>query len=158
MYKLKVNENQEFSIDKKEILAEDIVCWKKGHYHLILNDKNYDIEILSFDNTTKLMTLKLNEKVYEVSIKDKHDLLLAQLGMDNPDSGKISEIKAPMPGLVTKLIAQKGDELEKGKAVLVLEAMKMENVLKSPGTGKIKSFSVKQGDAVEKNQVLVVLE
>jgi biotin carboxyl carrier protein len=45
--------------------------------------------------------------------------------------------------------------VKKGDALLVLEAMKMENILKSPADGKVKKISVKKGMAVEKNQVLI---
>ena len=100
----------------------------------------------------------MNGNNYSVEAKDKFDELLKQLGMDNLSSAKVNEIKAPMPGLVLKVLAKEGSEIKKGDSVLILEAMKMENVLKSPGGGKVKLLKVKAGDKVEKNQVLVVLE
>ena len=62
-----------------------------------------------------------------------------------------------MPGLVLKLMAKEGDEIKTGDSLLILEAMKMENVIKSRGEGKIKHIRVKERDAVEKNQVLIEL-
>lgn len=66
-------------------------------------------------------------------------------------------IKAPMPGLVLKIMISENQDINEGDSVLILEAMKMENVIKSPGTGKVKIIKVKERDAVEKNEVLVEL-
>jgi biotin carboxyl carrier protein len=57
--------------------------------------------------------------------------------MDNLTANKISEIKAPMPGLVIRILASEGDQVEKGGNLFVLEAMKMENVIKSVSDVKI---------------------
>lgn len=62
-----------------------------------------------------------------------------------------------MPGLVLKLIVTEGEEIKKGDSVLILEAMKMENIIKAPVDGRIKSIRVKVKEAVEKNQVLLEL-
>jgi biotin carboxyl carrier protein len=48
-----------------------------------------------------------------------------------------------------------GDEVKTGDALLILEAMKMENILKSPGDGTVKNVRVKKGDSVEKGHILV---
>jgi biotin carboxyl carrier protein len=63
-----------------------------------------------------------------------------------------------MPGLILRFEKNIGDEIKKGDSVLILEAMKMENILKSPGDGIVKNILVKQGQAVEKNQILIELE
>jgi biotin carboxyl carrier protein len=67
----------------------------------------------------------------------------------------VNELKSPMPGLVLKIEVNPGDVLQKGDPILVLEAMKMENVLKAPADVKVKEVLVKSGQAVEKNAVLV---
>jgi biotin carboxyl carrier protein len=82
-------------------------------------------------------------------------LLLEKLGMNNAASGKVNNIKAPMPGLIIELKVKTGDTVKAGDQLLILEAMKMENILKSPGEGVVKSVKVKKGDTVEKNQVLI---
>jgi biotin carboxyl carrier protein len=51
-----------------------------------------------------------------------------------------------------------GETVTKDQALLVLEAMKMENVIKSPGDGKIKSISIQKANTVEKNQVMINFE
>ena len=78
--------------------------------------------------------------------------------MDNLKNTKISDVKSPMPGLVIRLLVAEGDLVEKGGNLFVLEAMKMENIIKSSSNVKIKSVKVKAGDKVEKNQVVMVFE
>jgi biotin carboxyl carrier protein len=75
--------------------------------------------------------------------------------LDNLNSKKVNEVKAPMPGLVLEIRVNVGDAVKKGDAILVLEAMKMENILKSPTDGTVSKINVKKGIAVEKNQVLI---
>ena len=71
---------------------------------------------------------------------------------------KNNNVKAPMPGLVLRIIAQEGDTVKKGDALLVLEAMKMENVIKAEGEGTIKRIAVAPKQVVEKNTLLVEME
>jgi len=87
--------------------------------------------------------------------------------MNSAGGNKLNVIKAPMPGLIVDLKIQVGDNVKQGDAVLILEAMKMENILKSPGEGVVKNLikspgegvvknlNVKKGDSVEKGQVLI---
>ena len=63
-----------------------------------------------------------------------------------------------MPGLVVDILKKSGDEVSEGENLLILEAMKMENVIKSPINGVIKSIGVKAKDTVEKNQLLISFE
>jgi biotin carboxyl carrier protein len=75
--------------------------------------------------------------------------------MNNLQNNSAKEIKAPMPGLIFDIKVKEGDEVKKGDPVLILEAMKMENILKSPGDGTVKKIKIKKGESVEKNQVLI---
>ena len=63
-----------------------------------------------------------------------------------------------MPGLVLSIMVRVGDSVKKGQGLMVLEAMKMENIIKSPSDGIVKSIYIKKSDAVEKNQVLIKFE
>jgi biotin carboxyl carrier protein len=83
------------------------------------------------------------------------DLLLLQMGLNNNSTGKVNSIKAPMPGLILEINAQQGDVVSPGDTLLVLEAMKMENVIKASGEGTVKSVRVSKGQSVEKGQVLI---
>lgn len=77
------------------------------------------------------------------------------MGFDNTKRNKMLEIKAPMPGLVLNVMVEEGQEVNKGDNLLVLEAMKMENIIKSPSSGNVKKIRVNKGDKVEKNEILI---
>lgn len=86
---------------------------------------------------------------------------LAQLrkraGMGGP--GAVDKtINAPMPGLVIDVKVKAGDDVKKGQALLIIEAMKMENVMKAPADGVVKSVNTEAGKSVEKNDKLIELE
>jgi biotin carboxyl carrier protein len=99
--------------------------------------------------------LKVNGNLYETETIDKFDELLKSLGMEKGGVGKVNELKAPMPGLVLEIAVSAGDQVQKGDRVLVLEAMKMENVIKAPADATVAAVEVEQGKTVEKNQVMV---
>jgi propionyl-CoA carboxylase alpha chain len=67
-------------------------------------------------------------------------------------------VVAIMPGKVTRVLVAEGQEVQKGEAVCVLEAMKMENELRAERDGTVTAVHVKAGDDVEKDQVLVEIE
>ncbi len=123
--------------------------------HLIHENKSLEAELVSIDKETKTLQIRLGHKTTTLQIKDRFDLLLEQMGMNNLASQALKEIKAPMPGLILDLKVKPGDKVNKGDVVLVLEAMKMENIIKSPGDGEVKAVKVSLHQSVEKNQVLI---
>jgi biotin carboxyl carrier protein len=80
------------------------------------------------------------------------------LGPPRISSQLSGEIRAPMPGRVTGILANEGDSVEIGTPLLILEAMKMQNEITSPITGKVGSVRVHVGDSVKKEFVLMTLE
>ena len=131
---------------------------KAGKFHIIRDRKSYSVEVVGADKEKKSFDLKVNNNIYKTKVEDRFDLLLHQLGMDNLTSAVVKELKAPMPGLVLKIEVAVGQTIKEGEALVVLEAMKMENVLKSPADVVIKSIGVTEGNAVEKNEVLIEFE
>lgn len=123
--------------------------------HLIRGNESVMAELLSIDRETKTLQIRIGYKTATVQLKDRFDLLLEQMGMSAAGSGGIKDIKAPMPGLILDLKVKPGDEVKKGDVVLILEAMKMENIIKSPGDGVVKDVKVILKQSVEKNQVLI---
>ena len=68
-----------------------------------------------------------------------------------------TKAESPMPGTILKVNVNVGDTVTEGQAIMVLEAMKMENEIPAPCAGKVVSVNVKQGDAVETGTVLAVI-
>lgn len=118
----------------------------------------YRVEIVNLDTDNKLAVIRINGRKYEVALKDQFDALLKDLGLENLTVKKVSEIKSPMPGLVLDVFVKPGDIIKKGDQVLVLEAMKMENILKTQTDAVVKSIHVEKGQAVEKAQILIKFE
>jgi len=163
MYNVKVNDKYNFDIDKTndgllingEIVAADIMQLGGSSLHIINQLKSYNAEVVSFNREQKTAEIKVNNNLYTITAKDQFDVLLDKLGLNNLDSAKVSEAKAPMPGLVLKVFVAVGDEVKKGDNLFILEAMKMENIIKAPADVTVKAVKIKPGDKVEKNQVLL---
>ena len=73
-------------------------------------------------------------------------------------AGSASDVTSPMPGKVFKVLAKPGDTVSEGQAVMILEAMKMENEIVAPVAGVIDAILVKEGDMVETDDVLAKLK
>ncbi len=142
--------NEGFELDQLHI--------DEQRMHVLRNGKSYNVEHVGIDTTEKTVTIKVNGNLYTLEVKDRFDLLLEEMGMDNLAAAKVSELKAPMPGLVLSIEVEAGQAVAKGEPLIVLEAMKMENVIKSPEDVVVKTVNVNQGVAVEKNQVLIDFE
>ena len=168
MYKAKVN-NKVFEIEfensdantgtiNKSHFELDLTNKNTAHYHIINNNKSYNINILSINEIEKIVELKINNNLYNVEITDDIDTLLNKMGIKNQKPQKNKDLKSPMPGLVTNILVSIGDEVKKGDNLIVLEAMKMENNLKAEQDAVIKDIIVEKGNSVEKNQLLIIFE
>ncbi len=92
-------------------------------------------------------------------IKDQygvHSLDLREAGVKRrqPDF-KDGRVRAPIPGLVTRIPVEVGESVEAGQPVIILEAMKMFNELLAPRAGKIAAVHASPGQAVSRGEVLV---
>ena len=154
MLKAKVNNKYDFTIDSNAQKGIDLIEVKDGIFHIIKDSKSYNAEVLKANKEEKSFVIRVNGNKYTVQIKDKYDALLKELGIDNSTARKVKELKAPMPGLVVDVRVKEGDEVKKGDALVVLQAMKMENILKSPADAGIKKIYIKKDDTIEKNQIL----
>lgn len=139
-----------------EVLEFEIFETVNNVYFLRIAEKMYNFTC----------THKTNEHVVLFSQSEKFDLTVRTSLQEKASevlSQKLSthhhlEVKAPMPGMILKLKKKKGDEVNHGEAVMILEAMKMENEIRSVNKGIIKDVYVKEGAAVEKGAVLFSVE
>ncbi|WP_221394212.1 acetyl-CoA carboxylase biotin carboxyl carrier protein subunit [Dyadobacter sp. NIV53] len=149
-----VQEKDKWFINQK-LFSGDLVRIRENHYHVIWNNQSYNIEVIESSHSEKTYQLLINGRHFTTTVKDQVDLLLEGMGMQAKQAQKINHVKAPMPGLIQSIAVSEGDLVNKGDTLLVLVAMKMENVIKSAGDGKVKSLKVKAGETVEKNQVML---
>jgi len=165
MYKITVNDSQvlaitpdgeeQYLVDGK-IVSPGIVEIRDGLFSIIINNKSHNAELLRHDAEEKTFYIRVNSNTYKVAVKDKFDVLLKELGLDALQSKKAADLKAPMPGMVVEVAVAEGQEVLKGDRLVVLEAMKMENILKAAADGVVKKINVKKGNTVEKNEVLIL--
>ncbi|MGB0807192.1 MAG: acetyl-CoA carboxylase biotin carboxyl carrier protein subunit [Salibacteraceae bacterium] len=168
MYNIKINENNYDVVPQNGQNHEGTVngndysmdMAQKDASNWIINkdDKEYRVEVAHLDTDNKVATIRINGRKYALKLQDQFDQLLKDLGLEGMAVKKISEIKSPMPGLVLDILVKPGDVIKKGEQVLVLEAMKMENIIKSQADVVVKSVEIETGVAVEKGQVLVKFE
>ena len=171
MYKVKVKDGREFQIEPSKIKVDgefsgtlngsdfqlDILKIKDGTLSVIRNNRSFSVDLIRLDHESKSLTIMVDGITYDLEIKDRFDQLLNQLGM-NSSTKTVKDFKAPMPGKVLDVMIKTGDTLVKDQPMLILEAMKMENVLKAPADVVVKSVTVDPGVTVEKNHVLITFE
>ena len=149
---------KDFEFSENELDQLDIVADGEGHFHILKNNQSFRAEIVECDFKNKTFTIKINGTTHHISIADHFDQLVKELGFTITNTQKLKDIKAPMPGLVLEIVVAPGEEIQEGDALIILEAMKMENVLKATGEGIVKTIAVKKGDAVDKAQLLIEME
>ncbi len=165
MLRITLNQ-QEYLFDKKaetvmlngHTVNADVVKLDKNKFHVIINNSSYNIELLAKDENAKNQTILVNGQKQSVEIKDKYDDLLKQLGMDKLMGNKANLLKAPMPGLVLKVLVTEGQVVKKGDGLLILEAMKMENIIKASSDGIVKKIHIEEKNIVDKNQKMIEFE
>lgn len=165
MNKIKINEGQELEVTPLPAemkIADNLISWDlrklaDGTYHILANGKSYNAILEEIDRSTKTLKLRINGNSYQLAIQEPIDQLLKKMGLNITKSNKVEAIKAPMPGLVLKIMVTEGQEIKKGEPVLILEAMKMENVFKAPADATVKAIKVAERKAVEKGEVLIEL-
>ena len=155
--KAQVNEQFDFSFESNDF-DWNCVEVRDGQFHILFKGQSLVADVVESNTAEKTFVIRINNNNYSLQLKDQYDELLQSLGMDSLNNQKESEIKAPMPGRVLDIMLSAGSSVVKGDGVLVLEAMKMENVIKSPTDGVIKKIAVIKDQAVEKNEVLVEFE
>lgn len=134
-------EEQEVELEKHR----ELYCMRwKGHSHIFTVERKKD-----------RVLVRLDGKYYP--------LLLWPLGKERESSQEAVQdgrfvLKAPMPGVVKKVLCQKGERVCKDQALVVMEAMKMEISLKAEYQGRVREISVQVGDSVSEGEKLVEVE
>lgn len=164
MYEIKFSQSEkEYMLSTKDgniFIDDNKVNWDisktdEQSFHIIYNNQTFNAHLVEIDYESKTFKLQLNGKIIELELKDKMDLLLEEMGISDLDQNQMNDVKAPMPGLIIDIMVAPGDEVKKGDPLLILEAMKMENVIKAAGDGKIAAIKAGKGDSVEKNQLII---
>jgi biotin carboxyl carrier protein len=127
-------------------------------WSVLRDGQRFKVECLEGPDDQGNLVVRINGVRRACRVLDERTKLLEMMGMSvtaGPGSG---DVQAPMPGKVLQVLVAQGDDVEEGTPLLVLEAMKMENVIKATAPGKVASVPVSEGQAVEKGALLVGFE
>ncbi len=166
MLQATVNEDKKFEVTQQNdqwFLNNAIADWNvewlpNGLLSVLYEGRSFTAMIENVDKKEKTISLRIDGQTYEVALQDKIDLLLSSMGMDLKAAQKAEPVKAPMPGMILKILVTEGQQIKKGDGLLILEAMKMENVIKASHDATIKSIKVSEKSAVEKGAVLMEMD
>ncbi|MBS3818481.1 hypothetical protein KGY73_03135 [bacterium] len=155
--------NKEYKLKVKE--------YQKNSIHVWVGERKYNVEAEYLK--PNVLLLNVEGKVYETMIHSNavsHSVYVNGLRFDvqkkslnqilGKQAGKTrkKDIKTSMPGKIVKVLMEEGTEVQEGQAVLILEAMKMQNEIKSPQAGRITKLGSRAGDSVEAGALLFTVE
>ena len=156
-------DDQEFRLNLEERVENDIlVSIGKKKYHVSVEFLSSDEILLNIDGKIHNIIINSNSLSYSVyvngrffKIEKKSDSQI--LGEKRAKIGK-RDVKTSMPGRIVKVFVQEGEKVKEGQAVLILEAMKMQNEIKSPQSGVVTKINLKAGDSVGAGSLLFSVE
>lgn len=122
-----------------------------GVYSVLMNNRSYVIGVCPNESNR----VNVNGSPLKLELLDAVHLHLRELGWDSMTEVKIGLVNAQIPGLITKIFHEVGDEVDEGEPLFLIEAMKMENEIKSPISGTVKRIGVKAGETVEKGTNII---
>lgn len=171
---------------KKKVDPEYIAVSPRGRKYVIrnpfseelkINGHKHDIKIFEDEEGFTVIEYKNKKYLAEITDKDqnKYTVLLNGLSyhftIESPisyrrrkflekhkEASKLETVPAPMPGKIVELLVEENARVKEGEAILILEAMKMQNEIIAVVAGKVKKIHVKPGDSVSKDEVLMEIE
>jgi biotin carboxyl carrier protein len=152
------NDYSTIKLNGKPFQVELLKKYSENIFSFAVNQRLLQVELTVDENQNLLVSF--DGLSYQIDVTNETKKMLGKF-VQSSASGAGSRgglIKAPMPGMVVKILVEPGTEVNKGDSLLIVEAMKMENVLKSPVRGRIKNIVVNEGTAVEKDALLIELE
>jgi biotin carboxyl carrier protein len=159
-----------FLFDNKEFKLK-LQQRKDGQMRVWMNEETHEVSFRFL--SAEEFLLKLNGRVYDVIVHSNSQdyqvcingkcILIKkrtalQLIGKAADGRRCQEIRTSMPGRIVDVLLQEGDKVKKNQAVVILEAMKMQNEIKSPQEGTILRLGPRPGDPVEAGALLFTVE
>lgn len=141
-------EGREYELEAREVGA--------GVYLLVHGGRVYECRVEREAVDEGAAEVHVRGRAYGVRFIDPKRLRGAR-GAAGHDGGR-AEIKSPMPGKLVRVLVERGQRVEAGEPLVVVEAMKMQNEMKSPRAGTVAELRAEPGATVNAGEVLVVVE
>jgi len=140
------------------------------NYKFRINGNQYEVEVLDVDGN--IAKIEVNGTVYDVEMQREIPKIKTVVASapakaktvkesapapEKASSGKASEVRAPLPGVIIQVLVRPGDEVKAGQTVCTLETMKMENAIKADNGGKVTAVNIAAGQSVLQDEVLVLI-
>ncbi|MCX7908790.1 MAG: acetyl-CoA carboxylase biotin carboxyl carrier protein subunit [Ignavibacteria bacterium] len=144
----------EVIVDNELYIFEQLKTLSPGVYSAKINNRVVTFEVRKKENG--LTQISIDGYTFDTEVLDEKLLLLRSFAAkeEGEQKGQV-KVRAPMPGLVVKVLVGEGAQVKKGDKVVIIEAMKMENALASPISGFVQKVFVQEGQTVEKDATLV---
>ncbi len=124
---------------------------------LLINHNSYEVDIRSDGHDNQRTVFMLGVEI-PVEIEDYNLAQLRKTAGMSSGTTVAKQVKAPMPGLILEVKVAAGDKVAKGAPLMIIEAMKMENVIKAPADAVVAKVPVEVGASVERHDILVEFE
>jgi len=156
-------DDKEFKLNFEEKVKNDILVYLgKRKYHVSAEFLSSDEILLIIDGKIYNIIINSNSLSYSVYVNGRFFKIekksVSQILGRKGTKAKKRNIMTSMPGRIVKVFFKEGEEVKEGQAVLVLEAMKMQNEIKSPQSGIITKIDLAPGDSVEVGSLLFSVE
>lgn len=142
-------------VDGEEIRAELASLPGTDRRHLRLENRSV---ALFAQQVADGWMIELEGRAFELRVEDDRARHIRELAGSTAQTQSRLEVRAPMPGLIVKVEAVVGREVEAGDGLVVMEAMKMENELRAESSGTVLEVHVEPGMTVDRNDLLAVIE
>lgn len=148
-------ESRQHSFTIDDLSALPIQEIGEGRYMVWVDGRAVTLHCVSDKCHGRTYTFKIDQIANDVRLQRLIDLRVSDMGFQEVIRTSASEIYAPIPGLIKGILVQSGDVVVIGQPLIMLEAMKMENMIKANHEGKILTIAVASGQTVDKGQLLI---
>lgn len=136
-------------------------------YKLKINGNDYAVTVANVEDT--IAEVEVNGTPFKVEIERPAKKKISSAAKINKPaqveanisrpvvSGSETVVSSPLPGVILEVVVKEGDAVKKGQKMMVLEAMKMENVIEATADGKVVSVKANKGDSVLEGAPLIII-
>jgi biotin carboxyl carrier protein len=157
-YEIEIDEDGVVRVDGQEYIADLRRIGELDLYSLLIDNKSYEVHVQDTErNNYRVMVSAQGYEGYEVRVLDERTYRVSKSTGGLAGGAAEGAIKAPIPGLVVRILVAEGDEVKVGQTVVILQAMKMENELRAQRAGTVATIKCKAGDSVNQGDTLVTL-